>query len=246
MSQVLLNQLIFYFMQHDNLRDNGTVWTSFPPEASEGFLEQAEYGREHPSRKAVETFLKRISGTVEAKPKRGRTKKTETENEAPVSPSRLTLLDIPCGSGVEKPMLSGICDYVGMDKTANLVEAIQRKFPGVDARLGDIRAIPCEDNSFDVVYARAIFEHLCDMKDVEIAMKECLRVAKKYAIFSFYLPLVDQTQIKWNGAYFENVYSEKEVVDVVERLGASKIEREFVDVSGTSFVDSYHIFYLTK
>ena len=43
--------------------------------------------------------------------------------------------------------------HVGMDKTANLVEAIQCKFPGVDARLGDIRAIPCEDNSFDVVYA---------------------------------------------------------------------------------------------
>lgn len=232
-------------MQNANLRDNGTVWTSFPPEASEGFLEQAEYGREHPSRKAVEAFLKRISGGVETKPKRGRPKKGELET-ASLATAKLSVLDIPCGSGVEYPMLSAVCDYAGMDKTPNLVEAIKRKFPEVDARLGDIRSIPLEDNSFDVVYARAIFEHLCDMQDVKIAMQECLRVAKKYAIFSFYLPLIDDTKIKWNGAYFENLYSEKEVLAAIESLGAKSVEREFVDVSGKPFVDSYHIFYVTK
>jgi ubiquinone/menaquinone biosynthesis C-methylase UbiE len=205
------------------LKDNGNVWTTFPPEAAEQFLEGAEFGKDHPSRIAVKAFLTKVAA-----------KKT------------WKLLDIPSGCAVDYPNLKDTIVYHAMDKTTNLIDAVKAKYPDVPATLGDIRNIPAKDNEYEVVQARAIFEHLCDEEDVALAMKECLRVASKYAIFAFYLPLVDKTLIRWNGAYYENLYSAKAIRAIVESLGAKKVEEEFVDVSGKPFTDSYTIFYLTK
>lgn len=205
------------------IRNNGEVWSSFKLEEAKSFLEGEGLGVKHPSRLAMVEFLNKVKA-----------KKT------------WKILDLPCGAGVEYPLLSSVCAYTGMDKTLVLVEALKAKYPDADVKLGDIRAIPCEDNSYDIVYARAIFEHLCDMNDVRQAMKECYRVAKKYAVFSFYLPLVDVTNIRWNGSYFENLYAESEVLEAIKSLGAKNFERVFVDVTGTEFKDSYHMFFVEK
>lgn len=211
-------------MQHGNtLKSNGNFWSSLGKEECKNFLAGQQVGSHHPSRLAVKEFL---------------TKKKLRKGSS--------LLEIPCGSGTEYTLLSEKFAYTGMDKTPELIQAFKERVPDVDVRLGDIREIPEKDNAFDIVYARAIFEHLCDESDVEQAMKECFRVAKKIAVFSFYLPLGKDTAINWNGHFFENRYSREFVDRVISSLGAQSVEEEFVNVEGTDFLDSYTIFYVSK
>ena len=56
-----------------------------------------------------------------------------------------------------------------------------RKVTGLDLRLGDILHNSFHDGEFDVVFAEALFCML-DPRDVETALKEVLRIAKKYVI----------------------------------------------------------------
>lgn len=207
-------------MQQDKLRDNGHIWDLFDVDNAKDFLRQKEYGEKHPSRLAVFDWLKKNA------------KKGDS------------ILDIPCGSGIDYPALSKQFKYTGMDKTSVIIEGIKKNYPDVDARIGDIRAIPLKDAEFDWVYARAIFEHLCDIKDVETAMKECYRVAKKGCIFSFFIPLSDKERIVWNDHYFNNVYKKSDIEEIIGELG--KFTHEFVSVDDVEFIDSYDTYYLIK
>jgi len=205
-----------------NLKNNGDFWTRMDKEEQRGFLSGPPVGIQHPSRLAVKNFL----GT-----RKGR---------------KPSLLEIPCASGAEYPLLSENFQYTGMDKTEALIKVFKEKHPEADVRIGDIRAIPEKDDSFHTVYARAIFEHLCDEDDVALAMRECYRVAKNTVIYSFYLPLGKETSINWNGQFFENRYSRSFIDSVISSLGAKSVKEEFVDVAGTDFLDSYTIFYVSK
>lgn len=51
-------------------------------------------------------------------------------------------------------------------------------------KVGDVRKLPFEDNSFDTVAACEILEHL-PFSDFEIALKELKRVSKKHVLLSF-------------------------------------------------------------
>lgn len=208
------------------LRDNGSVWSLFSPEVATDFLWDDSFGVKHPARIYVKDWIKEhYKGT---KP---------------------TLLDIPCGAGVDKAVLDKYVQYTGVDKTSSLIEAIHLRFPDVQAMLGDIRDMKelFADGKFDIVLARAIFEHLCDIEDVEVAMKECFRVAKKHCVFSFFIPLIDSpTEIDWNGKYFNNRYNRKEVEDIVNSFPTKDIEYKHIPVRGTKYIDPYDIFILHK
>ena len=56
-----------------------------------------------------------------------------------------------------------------------------RKVTGLDLRLGDILHNSFHDEEFDVVFAEALFCMLNPL-DVEHALKEVLRIAKKYVV----------------------------------------------------------------
>jgi SAM-dependent methyltransferase len=205
-------------MQNDNLKDNGSMWSNFSKEECHSFLQSEELGKNHPARIFVRDLVKKIGGG--------------------------TLLDIPCGSGADAEVLADVCTYSGMDKTQILVDTVAERY-GVETKLGDIRQIPLQDNSYDIVLARAIFEHLTGLQDVERSMRECLRVAKHDAIFAFYLPLNGATMINWNGVYFENRYHHSEIERILNDLGAP-YEQHYVNVEGTHYVDSYTIYHVTK
>lgn len=96
-----------------------------------------------------------------------------------------SVLDIPCGGSPEYFGYKNdniAIDYVGMDITQRLVDFALEK--GINAKQGSIEAIPCADNSFDVCYARHIFEHL---SYYEKAFDEVIRVAKKEVIAIFFI-----------------------------------------------------------
>jgi SAM-dependent methyltransferase len=62
------------------------------------------------------------------------------------------LLDIACGSGlaIELAALRG-ADCAGIDASARLVAVAQDRNPQADIRVGDMHALPWEDNSFTAV-----------------------------------------------------------------------------------------------
>ena len=62
------------------------------------------------------------------------------------------LLDVACGSGLALE-LAGICGSVtsGIDASARLVAVAKDRCPEADVRVGDMEALPWEDESFDIV-----------------------------------------------------------------------------------------------
>jgi SAM-dependent methyltransferase len=101
----------------------------------------------------------------------------------------LSILDIPCGPGVE---YEGIRNknipvrYIGMDKSDTVLRAVVDRFPEINVRKGDITQIPLPDRSVDIVLCRHILEHL---EDYRPAVQEALRVARQYVfIILFKLP----------------------------------------------------------
>ncbi len=62
------------------------------------------------------------------------------------------VLDLACGSGLalELATLRG-ASVAGIDASARLVAIAQDRLPGGDVRVGDMHALPWEDDSFDVV-----------------------------------------------------------------------------------------------
>lgn len=178
------------------LRDNGTYWDS---SVDEGFLLDPRNGFNHPERQFVKKWI------------------ADTFKEAP------HVLDVPCGIGSDMDALSG-CKVTAVDKTPKCLELLKKKHPEVETVHADIRSIPLEDAYADVVYARAIFEHLTSVEDVQIAMKECLRLAKKYVIYSFYLPFESRDIIRDHGPFFENSYSRDTILRILAEIGIEKYE----------------------
>jgi ubiquinone/menaquinone biosynthesis C-methylase UbiE len=101
----------------------------------------------------------------------------------------LTLLDIPCGPGVEYEGFRAEdvpVEYIGMDLTESMRQGFKARFPEADVRSGDILDIALPDDAVDVVLVRHIFEHL---EDWHMALVEALRVSRQYVlIVLFKLP----------------------------------------------------------
>ena len=100
-----------------------------------------------------------------------------------------TMLEVPSGLGVDYEIFkeSGLLTgkyYLGVDLTDKFLEYCS-KTKGMNVTKGNITKLPCNDKSYDLVYARGIFEHL-DNDDYKTAIQECLRVAKMYVVLVFY------------------------------------------------------------
>ena len=127
-------------------------WDDQPPEVLEVFLQDEVEGVDHPSRRYVRDWLTSHPG--------------------------LTILDIPCGPGVEYDgiMAAGVpTSYIGMDASDRMLEVVRKRHPDGDFRKGDITDIPLGSGVVDVVLCRHVLEHLDDYRP---AVDEAVRVAR--------------------------------------------------------------------
>jgi len=128
-------------------------WDDQAAEVLDGFLQDEVEGMDHPSRRYVRDWLTEHPG--------------------------LTLLDIPCGAGVER---DGIVrdavptTYMGMDASDRMLEVVRRRHPDGDFRKGNILDMPLASGSVDVVLCRHVLEHLDDYRP---AVTEAVRVARQ-------------------------------------------------------------------
>ena len=75
------------------------------------------------------------------------------------------------------PFLAARADaVVAIDTSAEAVAAARRRHPQLDARVGDVRALPFEDGSFDVVVSTSTLDHFRSHAEVGTALRELRRV----------------------------------------------------------------------
>lgn len=84
------------------------------------------------------------------------------------------VIDVAAGRGYLAELLSQYCNVTAMDivipsKPSSCVKWIQ----------GDLRNIPFQDNSFDVVICTHAIEHI---REYKVAIKELKRISRKYII----------------------------------------------------------------
>src|SRR5437762_93398 len=75
------------------------------------------------------------------------------------------------------PVIREVADSVtGMDFSADIVDRAQRRDPRLTARTADVRRLPFEDGSFDLVVSLSTIDHLGGTDEMEQAVQELARV----------------------------------------------------------------------
>jgi SAM-dependent methyltransferase len=96
------------------------------------------------------------------------------------------VLDIGVGGGRTVPLLAPTARrYVAVDFVPQLVEAASHRFPGVDIRLGDARALDFPDASFDLVVFSINGLDAIAHADRAVALREIRRVLRPSGAFVF-------------------------------------------------------------
>jgi SAM-dependent methyltransferase len=122
-------------------------------------------------RKIIRSFVDAIS----------RAWKTQQTNTGDVRPT-FQILDVGCGTGANLEMLSEFGNPAGVDVSAEAVSYCHgRGFPHVN--LGAAEAMPFDEESFDLVTALDVVEHLDDDVAVLKEMKRVLRPDGKILLF---------------------------------------------------------------
>lgn len=104
-----------------------------------------------------------------------------------------SVLDVPCGSGRLREVLrTAAARYVGADYSDAMLQA-SRAAGSDPAPLdrsawirADIAALPFADQSFDAVVVCRLLHHFGSTAQLEAALRECARVARKLVIASFW------------------------------------------------------------
>lgn len=95
-----------------------------------------------------------------------------------------TILDAGCGEGftMNKLKENGIGKKIeGVEYSKDAIQLGKKLFPNLTFKEGSAYDMPYENNSFDLIVCTEVLEHLEDPKK---AIRELLRVTKKYLIIS--------------------------------------------------------------
>jgi SAM-dependent methyltransferase len=90
----------------------------------------------------------------------------------------LDLLDVGCGPGtITADLAARVAPgrVVGMDRSPDVIAAAASDHPGVDFVVGDVYGLDAGDDSFDVVHAHQVLQHL---SDPVAALREMRRVCR--------------------------------------------------------------------
>jgi ubiquinone/menaquinone biosynthesis C-methylase UbiE len=92
-------------------------------------------------------------------------------------------LDMGCGEGYLCSLYQewGIARVVGVDGSSNRLEFGRKRFPNVSFIYTNILESSVEDDSFDLVSAVEVIEHI---EKCEIAVREMARIARKYILIT--------------------------------------------------------------
>lgn len=95
-----------------------------------------------------------------------------------------SILDVGCGEGFTLNRLKekGIGKNLeGVEYLQTAIDLGKKMYPDIKIKKGTIYDLPYKDNSFDLVLCTEVLEHL---DEPEKALKELVRVSKKYLVIS--------------------------------------------------------------
>ena len=134
--------------------------------------------------------------------------------------SQIRILDVGCGTGANLEMLKQYGESEGVDVSDDALEFCRKK--GLKVHKGLAEELPFEDETFDLVTALDVVEHLDD--DVA-GLKEMLRVLKTGGKTLIFVPA-----FMWLWGVQDDIsnhrirYTRKEIVERLEKAGFT-IER---------------------
>ncbi|SEQ63039.1 class I SAM-dependent methyltransferase [Microlunatus flavus] len=157
------------------------------------------------------------------------------------------LLDVGCGPGsITADLAVRVARVVGMDSADAAVEAAralvaQRGLTNVDLAVGDVYAIDAPDDTYDVVHAHQVLQHLADPV---AALREMRRVCRPgglvavrdadYATMTWF-PQTEALQ-RWLDLYESLARANGGEPDAGRRLKAWALEAGFAEVTATGSV----------
>ncbi len=101
--------------------------------------------------------------------------------------SNFSVLDVGCGNGrlisflsplLYKEGVGGGIHYTGIDASTGMIEQARILHPDCDFHVADMRKLPFDDHSFDIIFAIASFNHMLTKEDQEKTLLEIFRVLK--------------------------------------------------------------------
>lgn len=102
------------------------------------------------------------------------------------------ILDMGCGSGwwldVFRDEGVGAAHLHGVDAIEERIELARELLPESDLRVGDIRRLPYSDDRFNIVLIVSVLSDLRTEGDVEVALREAVRVLAPGGILLCYEP----------------------------------------------------------
>jgi ubiquinone/menaquinone biosynthesis C-methylase UbiE len=97
-------------------------------------------------------------------------------------PKGASLLEVGCGAGALAVHLSNWVQYVGCDKSLNMVNTFKKHNPGLRAVCCSANNLPFKDKSFDYVIMYSVAQYFCHYGYFIASVGELERTAKK-AVF---------------------------------------------------------------
>jgi SAM-dependent methyltransferase len=86
------------------------------------------------------------------------------------------LFDEAVGKGLYPTLSSLGASVAGVDISPTAVTAARRRYPELDATIGDVRALPHPDAAFDAVVSNSTLDHFASVAEIETALRELQRV----------------------------------------------------------------------
>lgn len=91
------------------------------------------------------------------------------------------LFDEIAGEGIVGHLLEHGCRTTGIDISPTITRAAADRNPGLVAHTADIRELPSEDGSFDLVFSGSTLDHFTSPVDITLAIGEIARVMRPSA-----------------------------------------------------------------
>lgn len=152
-----------------------------------------------------------------------------------------SIADIGCGSGLFLNYIkenTDISRLIGVDFSEDAMKMLK-----VDRKVGDITNIPLEDNSYDLVSALEVLEHL-DLEEYKKAKEELVRVSKRYILISvpFAEKLEDEfvkcpkCKTNFNKSHHKRTFDEQAMKALFEPQGYRSTEIKYISKRNVYFI----------
>lgn len=147
------------------------------------------------------------------------------------------VLECACGPGAEYEGFKKYripIQYTGIDISEMRLDIARRDFPEADFRVGDIRDLhQFAGGEFDLVYCKAVLEHLPSFFDVAYALHSMARVSSEFVAPIFFLPPGKKQRFSFAKASGEiiskNWYKHSDILAVMAGAGFDLVEMKKPD-----------------